>query len=51
MLLVDALTSLFPIFDSESMESIDGSLVRSGASVCIVNIVPASETSSIDVER
>jgi hypothetical protein len=48
VLLVDVLTGLFPIFDSESIESVDGSLVRSGASVCIV---PASETSSMDGER
>jgi hypothetical protein len=51
VLLVDVLTGLFPIFDSESIESVDGSLVRSGASVCIVSIVPASETSSMDGER
>ena len=50
---MDAVMGLFklaPTFDSESMESVDGSLVRSGASVCIVSIVPASDTSSIDEE-
>ena len=36
---------------SESMESVEGSLVKSGASpVCIVSIVPASEISSMEEE-
>ena len=47
---VIGLFTLALIFDSESMESVDGSLVRSGVSVCIVSIVPASETSSIEEE-